>query len=227
MDNNTLDGKDEKIIISLNELLIALNKFINMYQRSLYQTRVHYTPYRGQVRLLNIIAQNDGLNQKELTEILDIRAATLSELLDKLERSSLINRIKDEVDKRKMRVFLTPNGLEFVKKFQNQNDFSEEIFKNLSNEEKYSFYNTIKKLCTHFETQAILEDYDLNEPLPPHLRGHVPLHERNEHNSNPLDTQTTLEDCDFSEPLPPHLKGHVAPHERNGHNPDIPLNHDK
>ncbi|MFT8349642.1 MarR family winged helix-turn-helix transcriptional regulator [Clostridium saccharoperbutylacetonicum] len=188
MDTNIIDEKnekDEEIIISSDELLITLNKFINMYQRSLYKTRAHYTPYRGQVRLLNIIAQNDGLIQKELTEILDIRSATLSELLDKLERSNLIKRTKDEVDKRKMRVFLTPEGLDFLKKFENQNDISEQVFETLSGEEKYSFYNTIKKLCTHFEAQAILEDYDLNEPLPPHMREHIPPHERDGHPPKP------------------------------------------
>lgn len=43
------------------------------------------------------------------------------------------------------------------------------------NEEKYSFYNTIKKLCANFEAQAILENYDLSEPIPPHEReGHHP-----------------------------------------------------
>ncbi|AGF55824.1 DNA-binding MarR family transcriptional regulator [Clostridium saccharoperbutylacetonicum] len=188
MDTNTIDEKnekDEEIIISSDELLITLNKFINMYQRSLYKARAHYTPYRGQVRLLNIIAQNDGLIQKELTEILDIRSATLSELLDKLERSNLIKRTKDEVDKRKMRVFLTSEGLDFLKKFENQNDISEQVFETLSSEEKYSFYNTIKKLCTHFEAQAILEDYDLNEPLPPHMREHIPPHERDGHPPKP------------------------------------------
>ncbi|WP_238918672.1 MarR family transcriptional regulator [Clostridium sp. YIM B02555] len=188
MDTNTIDEKnekDEEIIISSDELLITLNKFINMYQRSLYKARAHYTPYRGQVRLLNIIAQNDGLIQKELTEILDIRSATLSELLDKLERSNLIKRTKDEVDKRKMRVFLTSEGLDFLKKFENQNDISEQVFETLSGEEKYSFYNTIKKLCTHFEAQAILEDYDLNEPLPPHMREHIPPHERDGHPPKP------------------------------------------
>lgn len=188
MDTNTIDEKnekDEEIIISSDELLITLNKFINMYQRSLYKTRAHYTPYRGQVRLLNIIAQNDGLIQKELTEILDIRSATLSELLDKLERSNLIKRTKDEVDKRKMRVFLTSEGLDFLKKFENQNDISEQVFETLSGEEKYSFYNTIKKLCTHFEAQAILENYDLNEPLPPHMREHIPPHERDGHPPKP------------------------------------------
>jgi DNA-binding MarR family transcriptional regulator len=188
MDTNTIDEKnekDEEIIISSDELLITLNKFINMYQRSLYKTRAHYTPYRGQVRLLNIIAQNDGLIQKELTEILDIRSATLSELLDKLERSNLIKRTKDEVDKRKMRVFLTSEGLDFLKKFESQNDISEQVFETLSGEEKYSFYNTIKKLCTHFEAQAILEDYDLNEPLPPHIREHIPPHERDGHPPKP------------------------------------------
>ncbi|MDR3596819.1 MarR family transcriptional regulator [Clostridium sp.] len=188
MNNNIIDEKNERaeeIIISSDELLIALNKFINMYQRSSYKTRAHYTPYRGQVRLLNIIAQNDGFNQKELTKILDVRSATLSELLDKLERSNLIRRTKDEVDKRKMRVFLTPDGLEFLKKFKNQNDSSEQVFENLSNEEKYSFYNTIKKLCTHFEAQAILEDYDLGEPLPPHMREHIPPHERDGNHPKP------------------------------------------
>lgn len=188
MNNKIIDKKNEMdntALISSDELLITLNKFINMYQRSLYKTRAHYTPYRGQVRLLNIIAQNDGLIQKELTEILDIESATLSELLDKLERSNLIKRTKDDVDKRKMRVFLTPDGLAFLKKFENQNDLSEEVFEILSSEEKYSFYNTIKKLCSHFEAQAILDDYDLSEPLPPHMREDIPPHERDGHHPKP------------------------------------------
>lgn len=185
-DENTQGKKD--FFISSNELLFILSQFTRLYQKRMYHAKLPYVPYRGQGRVLHIIADNNGLNQKELAELLDIRSASMSELLNKLERSKLITRAKDEMDKRVTRVFLSSDGRELVDSSQNQDSFAEMLFGGLSDKEKCSFYTILKKLCTAFEAQELLEGEDSDEPLPPHLReGHMPP---------PLPVE---------DPVPPHL----------------------
>lgn len=173
-DNDNTEGTDS-FIISSNELLFILSQFTRLYQKGMYRARLPYVPYRGQNRVLHIIADNNGLNQKELAELLDIRSASMSELLNKLERSNLITREKDETDKRVTHVFLSDDGRELVNSSQNQDNFAETLFGGLSDSEKCSFYTILKKLCAAIEAQELLEGENSDEPLPPHLRdGHTP-----------------------------------------------------
>jgi DNA-binding MarR family transcriptional regulator len=175
MDDNNSELKDECFIISPDELLFILSQFIRLYQKKMYHARLPYVPYRGQNRVLNIIAKHDGLNQKELAELLDIRSASMSELLNKLERSNLITREKDELDKRVTRVFLSTAGRELVDDSQDQGNFAEMLFEGLSDKEKCIFHTILKKLCATFEAQALLAGEDDVESLPPHLREeHMP-----------------------------------------------------
>ena len=190
MDDNENAQEKEGLIISSDELLFILSQFTRLYQKGTYRARLPYVPYRGQNRVLHIIADNNGLNQKELAELLDIRSASMSELLNKLERSNLITREKDEMDKRVTHVFLSADGRELVDSSQSQDNFAEMLFGGLSNDEKCSFYTILKKLCATFEAQELLEGEDNDEPLPPHLReGHIP-------HPHPLPMEG---------PVPPHL----------------------
>lgn len=207
MDDNNSKQKDECFIISPDELLFVLSQFIRLYQKKMYHARLPYVPYRGQNRVMHIIADNDGLNQKELAELLDIRSASMSELLNKLEKSSLITREKDEMDKRVTRVFLSTAGRELVNGSQDQENFAEMLFEGLSDEEKYTFYTILKKLCAIFEAQALLVGEDDDEPLPPHLRGdHVPPPPP-EGGPVPPHLRRDPPSPQEDEPLPPHLRG--------------------
>lgn len=194
MDDENHNLEQKNFIISSDELLLILSQFIRLYQKGMYRARLPFVPHRGQNRVLHIIANNDGLSQKELAELLDIRSASISELLNKLERSNLIVREKDETDKRFMHVFLSAEGRELVNDSQEQDDFAEMIFGGLSDEEKRTLYAILKKLCAAFEVQQLLEEEDSDERLPPHLReGHTP--------PSPPE----------GAPLPPHLRGNPLP----------------
>lgn len=192
------DNKEQEqnnLVVTPNELLFTLGRFIKMYQRESYRNKPPHVPHRGQIRVLHLIAVNEGLTHKDLAELLDIRSPSMSELLDKLERLNLIRREKDTADKRITHVYLSPDGWELVRSSQNQVDFSETLFGCLSEEERYLFYTVIKKICAGLEAETILEGDD--EPLPPHLReGHRP----------PPPPE--------GDPLPPHLS--------HGHRPSTP-----
>jgi DNA-binding MarR family transcriptional regulator len=215
MEEEIESGKE--LVISPSELTHLLDRFIRMYQRAAYRMRTPATPNRGQLRVLRLIADNDGLNQKELAELMDVRSASMSEILTKLEQSGIIAREKDESDKRVTRLYLSEEGRQVLAGAQSRDDFAEMLFGTLAADDRSTFYKTLKGLCAHFEAQNILESND-DELLPPHLRdGHEPPppHLRDGHEPLPPHLR------DGHEPLPPHLRdGHEPPpHLRDGHEP--------
>jgi DNA-binding MarR family transcriptional regulator len=54
--------------------------------------------------------ENDGLTQVELSRRIGIQMASSTSVLDALERSGLIRRVRQPADRRKINVFLTPKG---------------------------------------------------------------------------------------------------------------------
>lgn len=207
MDELSNEQKQKDLVISNDELLFTLSQFIKLYQRGMYRARLPYVPYRGQNRVLKIIADNDGLSQKELAELLDIRSASTSELLNKLERSNLIIREKDKADKRITHVFLSDEGRKIANSSQSQGDFAEMIFGGLNEEEVYTLYTIMKKLCAIFEAQALLEGEDSKKPLPPHLKdGHMPPHPPEPRPLPPHLHKDSASGPPEEAPLPPHLK---------------------
>lgn len=61
--------------------------------------------------MLSICASEGGLLISELADRLLLRAHTMTELVDRLEKSSLVERVQDDSDRRKVRVRLTDRGL--------------------------------------------------------------------------------------------------------------------
>ena len=68
--------------------------------------------HHGQGKLLATLLQQDGCSQRELCGLLQIRPASLSELLDKLERSGAVERRQSPDDRRVSCVYLTDLGRE-------------------------------------------------------------------------------------------------------------------
>ena len=70
--------------------------------------------YPGQPKLLILIKENEGITQKELSKRNGVRPATITEMLKKLEANNYVYRLPDNIDKRIMRVYLTPQGHRFA-----------------------------------------------------------------------------------------------------------------
>ncbi len=96
--------------------------------------------YPGQPQLLLHIKDNEGITQKALSEKHCVKPATITGMLNKLEANHYVYRVPDEVDKRMMRVYLTPEGRhlaeegdKFMQGMTNQlfNGFTEEELKTL------------------------------------------------------------------------------------------------
>ena len=64
----------------------------------------------GQGRILRILSHCEAMSQRDLQEVLGIQTGSLSEILAKLENAGFIERERDEADRRRSVVRLTPAG---------------------------------------------------------------------------------------------------------------------
>ena len=62
--------------------------------------------------LLRVLWQEDGVSQRELSERLGVAEPSVVVVLRGLENKDLIRRERDQVDRRKMRVFLTKRAVD-------------------------------------------------------------------------------------------------------------------
>lgn len=63
---------------------------------------------RAQWRVLARLRRREGINQKELAEILEIETITLTRHIDRLEAKGLIERRRDPSDRRAWKLYLNP-----------------------------------------------------------------------------------------------------------------------
>ncbi|QAT50223.1 MarR family transcriptional regulator [Caproiciproducens sp. NJN-50] len=108
--------------------------------------------YREQSRLLLLIAENDGVIQRDLAEEMDVRPSSMTEMLAKMEQLGLVERKQDEKDQRVMHIFLTEQGKSAVKESQDATrKMTDTLFGGLSGEEISQMLILTEKLCTHLD----------------------------------------------------------------------------
>ena len=65
---------------------------------------------QAQARALKHIAHNEGLNQRDLADLLEIQPITLARLVDQLEEMELVERRPDPEDRRAYRLHVRPKA---------------------------------------------------------------------------------------------------------------------
>lgn len=79
---------------------------------------------------------DDPVTLKDLVECFDRDAASITFIIDRMEKEGLVSRVRDLKDRRSLRVVLTPRGKDILKITEEQKiKLSEEIMKVLSDEE--------------------------------------------------------------------------------------------
>jgi DNA-binding MarR family transcriptional regulator len=80
------------------------------FQRLLEQRIAGSGVTRGQWYFLRVLWSEDGLSQRELSERVGMMEPTTVIALRSMEKAGLIRRVRDDVDKRKTQVWLTPKA---------------------------------------------------------------------------------------------------------------------
>lgn len=109
---------------------------------------------RGQGRILAMLKIQPEITTKDLSYLLGIRQQSLNELLNKLEKSSYVERRPSEKDRRIMVVHLTEKG----KTVQQPESDYHEILGCLSHEELQQFGNYLDRIIVSLRTQEGIGD---------------------------------------------------------------------
>ena len=75
-----------------------------------YQTNKSHSSFSGQGRILSLLKDSGEMSRTELGEKLQMSRAAMAELLGKMEKSGLIERIQNPKDKRRIDIKLTKAG---------------------------------------------------------------------------------------------------------------------
>lgn len=101
----------------------------------------------GQMVLCQTIEDSAGLSQRELADRIGIKPATVAIMLQKMEKSSLISRRADTLDRRISRIYITDCGKEAnVAANDLLGDFLNETIGKLSPEKADAFSQTLSEL---------------------------------------------------------------------------------
>lgn len=139
--------EDTQKLLALFGRLLENRTFVSAALRTRYARDDRAQADRGQVRLLRLLKDHDGLTNTEIAVELDIRPSSVSALVKKLLDAKFVERVADPDDKRVSKIFLTEDGRAFLKgASQLQDDFSQTCFNTLSDEEQTQLRHLLEKL---------------------------------------------------------------------------------
>lgn len=141
--------------ISGMDLMYQFHNTFNLMRRCYHQS-VHdkVGTRHGQGKILSILSREDGIGQKELADRVQIRAATLSELLDKMQKNGWIERKNNENDRRKINIYLTNEGREIsLQNREARHEMAETVFGILSDGEKETLKNLLDRLADSLQQE--------------------------------------------------------------------------
>lgn len=101
----------------------------------------------GQPKILDFLLEHDGIEQKEIAQGCHIEPATLTSLLNRMEKNDLIERRTLNGNRRSFYIFLTENGRKkacIVK--QIFEDIEKKIFHGFSDEERFLLMKLLLKV---------------------------------------------------------------------------------
>ena len=105
----------------------------------------------GQAGILFLLRKDDGQTMTELSQALGVKNATLTGLIDRLERSAFVIRKASRNDRRSIRIYITPEGIEECDKAKPViKRVNEEIKSGFSQEEIVVFKRVLNSVFQKF-----------------------------------------------------------------------------
>lgn len=115
-------------------------------------------------RILWVLRHNDGIRASELVGQLEMRPASVTDALNRLERQGYLTRERDESDARAKRVFLTERArAEMDAQEKSRREENERLLKCLTEEEAAVFLSACGKLCAFLAQEDEEQDHHNRE----------------------------------------------------------------
>lgn len=157
--NNTSNpdfaGDDADLSAQVGQLFVLL-RIADRVQRRAHGGHGRHGGFRGEIRsgqgrVLQILALQSPLTQKNLAYMLGVRPQSLSELVSKLEANGLVTRRRDDADRRSFLIELTASGREAAAEIDSLS--MEDPFDVFSAEERQTYAQLTAKVISSLEEQ--------------------------------------------------------------------------
>lgn len=124
---------------------------------------------QGKIRILSILYRKGDMTQRALLDHTDIRSASLSELLAKIEANGDIRRERSKEDGRNINITLTEKGKKAAEQFyQDHIQFREGIFAGLDQKEKEELEKLLTKLLSSWKFDHVQHHQNRHNHQHPH-----------------------------------------------------------
>ncbi len=100
------DGVDPS---ALNAFL-AFRKLVDTFQYMVQKDLSQGGTQPAQIAVLRLLADNDGICQRDVAEAMRLSRARVTSILQTMEKAGTVRRVRDEVDQRLTRVYITDLG---------------------------------------------------------------------------------------------------------------------
>ena len=102
----TLEGVDPLSLELFREFKRAMALNRRLMTHMLAGDQIH----PAQASCLWVLSSNDGVSQTDLADLLRVSRPTITVMLQKMEAAGMVERRPDELDQRKIRIYLTEDG---------------------------------------------------------------------------------------------------------------------
>ena len=162
------------------EVLTSLRRVIratDLHSRHLSKTAGVTAP---QILIMQAISSTEGVTLGEIASTVSLSQATVSSILDRLEKRELISRERSTVDKRRVHVYLTNRGLQVLRDapLPLQEQFARQ-FSDLQEWEQSMIISALQRVAhmmdaDHIDASPILDVGSLDRPIEP-LKTDIPI----------------------------------------------------
>ena len=110
---------------------------------------------------LRILWEEDGITQNDIRERLALSQPTLAVALDRLARRGLIDRVRSEIDRRRIHIYLTQEGTDLKKHILRYADEVQAIAtERVTERELSTLYKIFSKMRASLEDERATEKAD-------------------------------------------------------------------
>jgi len=135
-----------------SEVFLLLNEFQKVKFQTLKNELESFKIHPGQIPMLFIISKNPGISQIEIAEKIHVTSSTVAIMIRRMEKAGLVRRVKNEKDRRELKVYLTEKSEKLIDKiFEKLKNFERESFKNFTVDEIKTLEYLLKKMLMNLE----------------------------------------------------------------------------
>ncbi|RAL24148.1 MarR family winged helix-turn-helix transcriptional regulator [Thermoflavimicrobium daqui] len=135
-----------------NALTHLMSHVLKLYRHNVDMLIGEYDVSPGQPPLLMRLAEKDGQIQKELARQIHVKPATLTVMINRMQKAGLVERKPDQIDQRVSRVYLTEKGRLATEAVKNAlYTIEQKCFEHFSSEEKILFRRLLQQMHDDLE----------------------------------------------------------------------------